>query len=136
MYHDKLTEVSDKIKTLSLTLPQKTAFIKQLEDQPWKVDWSKNFTSDYLHGQRCAEGLLETARGLADTESGIVPDLSYDAAMNIAGSQAHNQSERFFDINMEIVENIPGKPGSGRSWWVPITRFDNTFKKDPEKSGS
>jgi hypothetical protein len=56
--------------------------------------------------------------------------------MNIAGSQAHNQSERFFDINMEIVENIPGKPGSGRSWWVPITRFDNTFKKDPEKSGS
>ena len=136
VYHDKLTEVSNEIDTLSLTKPQKDAFIKQLEDQPWKVDWSKNFTSDYLHGQRCAEGLLETARGLADTESEIVPDLSYDAAMNIAGSQAHNQSERFFDINMEIVENIPGKPGSGRSWWVPITRFDNTFKKDPEKSGS
>ena len=136
VYHDKLTEVSDKIKTLSLTDPQKTAFIKQLKDQPWKADWTKWFTSDYLHGQRCAKWLLEIARGLADTESGIVPDLSYDAAMNIAGSQAHNQSERFFDINMEIVENIPGKPGSGRSWWVPITRFDNTFKKDPEKSGS
>ena len=136
VYHDKLTEVSDKIKTLSLTLPQKTAFIKQLEDQPWKVDWSKNFTSDYLHGQRCAKWLLEIARGLANTKSEIVPEFSYDAAMNIAGSQAHNQSERFFDINMEIVENIPGKPGSGRSWWVPISRFDNTFKKDPEKSGS
>ena len=136
VYHDKLTEVSNEIDTLSLTDPQKTAFIKQLKDQPWKADWSKNFTSDYLHGQRCAKWLLEIARGLADTESGIVPDLSYDAAMNIAGSQAHNQSERFFDINMEIVENIPGKPGSGRSWWVPITRFDNTFKKDPEKSGS
>ena len=56
--------------------------------------------------------------------------------MNIAGSKIREQSERFFDINMEIVENIPGKPGSGRSWWVPISRFDNTFKKDPEKSGS
>ena len=134
VYHDKLTEVVNEIDMLSLTQPQKDAFIKQLEDQPWKVDWSKNFTSDYLHGQRCAEGLLETARGLADTESEIVPDLSYDAAMNIAGSQAHNQAERFFNVNMEIVENIPGKPGSGRSWWVPITGFANTFKKEPENS--
>ena len=56
--------------------------------------------------------------------------------MNIAGSKIREQSERFFDINMEIVEDIPGKPGSGRSWWVPISRFDYTFKKDPEKSGS
>ena len=136
VYHDKLTEVSDKIKTLSLTDPQKTAFIKQLEDQPWKADWTKWFTSDYLHGQRCAKWLLEIARGLANTKSEIVPEFSYDSAMNIAGSKIREQSERFFDINMEIVENIPGKPGSGRSWWVPITRFDNTFKKDPEKSGS
>jgi len=55
VYHDKLTEVSNEIDTLSLTDPQKTAFIKQLKDQPWKADWSKNFTSDYLHGQRCAK---------------------------------------------------------------------------------
>ena len=135
-YQDKITDVIREINTLPLSKDQKLAFIKQLHDEPWKVDWSKNFTSDYLHGHRCAEWLLETARGLAYSGSKIVPDLSYDAAMNIAGSQAHNQSERFFDINMEIVENIPGKPGSGRSWWVPITRFDNTFKKDPEKSGS
>ena len=136
IYQDKLEKVVNEIDTLSLTDPQKTAFIKQLKDQPWKVDWSKNFTSDYLHGQRCAKWLLEIARGLADTKSGIVPEFSYDSAMNVAGSKIREQSERFFDINMEIVENIPGKPGSGRSWWIPITRFDNTFKKDPEKSGS
>ena len=136
VYHDKLTEVSNEIDTLSLTKPQKDAFIKQLEDQPWKADWTKWFTSDYLHGQRCAKWLLEIARGLANTKSEIVPEFSYDSAMNVAGSKIREQSERFFDINMEIVENIPGKPGSGRSWWVPITRFDNTFKKDPEKSGS
>ena len=136
VYHDKLTEVSNEIDTLSLTDPQKTAFIKQLKDQPWKADWTKWFTSDYLHGQRCAKWLLETARGLAHSGSKVVPEFSYDSAMNIAGSKIREQSERFFDINMEIVENIPGKPGSGRSWWVPITRFDNTFKKDPEKSGS
>ena len=136
VYHDKLTEVSNEIDTLSLTQPQKDAFIKQLEDQPWKADWTKWFTSDYLHGQRCAKWLLEIARGLANTKSEIVPEFSYDSAMNVAGSKIREQSERFFDINMEIVENIPGKPGSGRSWWVPISRFDNTFKKDPEKSGS
>ena len=136
IYQDKLEKVVNEIDTLSLTDPQKTAFIKQLKDQPWKVDWSKNFTSDYLHGQRCAKWLLEIARGLADTKSEIVPEFSYDSAMNVAGSKIREQSERFFDINMEIVENIPGKPGSGRSWWIPITRFDNTFKKDPEKSGS
>ena len=56
--------------------------------------------------------------------------------MNIAGSQVHNQAERFFNVNMKIVENIAGKAGSGRSWWVPITGFVNTFKKEPEKSGS
>ena len=135
-YQDKITDVIREIDTLPLSKDQKLAFIKQLHDEPWKVDWSKNFTSDYLHGQRCAKWLLEIARGLADTKSEIVPEFSYDSAMNVAGSKIREQSERFFDINMEIVENIPGKPGSGRSWWVPITRFDNTFKKDPEKSGS
>ena len=54
--------------------------------------------------------------------------------MNIAGSQAHNQTERFFNINIKIVENIAGKAGSGRSWWVPITGFANTFKKEPKNS--
>ena len=54
--------------------------------------------------------------------------------MNIAGSQAHNQTERFFSVNMEIVENIPGKAGSGSRWWIPITGFVNTFKKEPKKS--
>ena len=134
VYHDKLREVSDEIKTLSLTDPQKTAFIKQLEDQPWKADWTKWFTSDYLHGQRCAKWLLETARGLAHSGSNLVPEFSYDSAMNIAGNQAHNQAERFFNVNMEVVEHIPGKAGSGRSWWVPITGFANTFKKEPKNS--
>ncbi len=135
-YQDKITDVIREIDTLPLSKDQKLAFIKQLHDEPWKVDWSKNFTSDYLHGHRCAEWLLETARGLAHSGSKIVPDLSYDAAMNIAGSQVHNQAERFFNVNMKIVENIAGKAGSGRSWWVPITGFANTFKKEPEKSGS
>ena len=54
--------------------------------------------------------------------------------MNIAGSQAHNQTERFFNVNMEIIENIPGKAGSGSRWWIPITGFANTFKKEPKKS--
>ena len=136
-YQDKITDVIREIDTLPLSKDQKLAFIKQLHDEPWKVEWnSKVFTSDILHGQRCAEWLLETARGLAHSGSKVVPEFSYDSAMNIAGSKIREQSERFFDINMEIVENIPGKPGSGRSWWIPISRFDNTFKKDPEKSGS
>ena len=134
VYHDKLTEVSDEIKTLSLTDPQKTAFIKQLEDQPWKADWTKWFTSDYLHGQRCAKWLLETARGLAHSGSKVVPEFSYDSAMNVAGSQAHNQAERFFNVNMEVVEHIPGKAGHGIRWWIPITGFANTFKKEPKNS--
>ena len=134
VYHDKLAEVVNEIDTLSLSNAQKAAFIKQLQDEPWKADWTKWFTSDYLHGQRCAEWLLETARGLANSGSNLVPEFSYDSAMNIAGSQAHNQTERFFSVNMEIVENIPGKPGSGRSWWVPITGFANTFKKEPKNS--
>ena len=136
-YHAKVADIIKEIDTLNLSKDQKLAFIKQLHDEPWKVEWnSKVFTSDILHGQRCAEWLLETARGLAHSGSKVVPEFSYDSAMNIAGSKIREQSERFFDINMEIVENIPGKPGSGRSWWIPISRFDNTFKKDPEKSGS
>ena len=55
VYHDKLTEVVNEIDTLSLNNAQKAAFIKQLQDEPWKVDWTKWFTSDYLHGQSCAE---------------------------------------------------------------------------------
>ena len=41
MYQDKLAEVVNEIDTLSLSNAQKAAFIKQLEDQPWKVDWTK-----------------------------------------------------------------------------------------------
>ena len=134
VYHDKLAEVVNEIDTLSLSNAQKAAFIKQLQDEPWKADWTKWFTSDYLHGQRCAEWLLETARGLANSDSNLVPEFSYDSAMNIAGSQAHNQTERFFNVNMEIIENIPGKAGSGSRWWIPITGFANTFKKEPKKS--
>lgn len=55
--------------------------------------------------------------------------------MNIAGSQAHNQAERFFNVNMEVVEHIPGKAGHGSRWWIPITGFANTFKKEPKNSG-
>ena len=54
--------------------------------------------------------------------------------MNIAGSQAHNQAERFFNVNMEVVEHIPGKAGHGIRWWIPITGFANTFKKEPKNS--
>ena len=134
VYHDKLTEVVNEIDTLSLSNDQKAAFIKQLQDEPWKADWTKWFTSDYLHGQRCAEWLLETARGLANSGSNLVPEFSYDSAMNIAGSQAHNQAERFFNVNMEVVEHIPGKAGHGIRWWIPITGFANTFKKEPKNS--
>ena len=134
VYHDKLTEVVNEIDTLSLNNAQKAAFIKQLQDEPWKADWTKWFTSDYLHGQRCAEWLLETARGLANSGSNLVPEFSYDSAMNIAGSQAHNQAERFFNVNMEVVEHIPGKAGHGIRWWIPITGFANTFKKEPKNS--
>ena len=134
VYHDKLTEVVNEIDTLSLSNAQKAAFIKQLQDEPWKADWTKWFTSDYLHGQRCAEWLLETARGLANSGSNLVPEFSYDSAMNIAGNQAHNQAERFFNVNMEVVEHIPGKAGHGSRWWIPITGFANTFKKEPKNS--
>ena len=134
VYHDKLTEVVNEIDTLSLNNAQKAAFIKQLQDEPWKADWTKWFTSDYLHGQRCAKWLLETARGLANSGSNLVPEFSYDSAMNIAGSQAHNQAERFFNVNMEVVEHIPGKAGHGIRWWIPITGFANTFKKEPKNS--
>ena len=134
IYQDKLAEVVNEIDTLSLSNDQKAAFIKQLQDEPWKADWTKWFTSDYLHGQRCAEWLLETARGLANSGSNLVPEFSYDSAMNIAGNQAHNQAERFFNVNMEVVEHIPGKAGHGSRWWIPITGFANTFKKEPKNS--
>ena len=134
IYQDKLAEVVNEIDTLSLSNDQKAAFIKQLQDEPWKADWTKWFTSDYLHGQRCAEWLLETARGLANSGSNLVPEFSYDSAMNIAGNQAHNQAERFFNVNMEVVEHIPGNAGHGSRWWIPITGFANTFKKEPKKS--
>ena len=134
VYHDKLTEVVNEIDTLSLSNDQKAAFIKQLQDEPWKADWTKWFTSDYLHGQRCAEWLLETARGLANSGSNLVPEFSYDSAMNVAGNQAHNQAERFFNVNMEVVEHIPGKAGHGSRWWIPITGFASTFKKEPKNS--
>ena len=134
VYHDKLAEVVNEIDTLSLSNAQKAAFIKQLQDEPWKADWTKWFTSDYLHGQRCAEWLLETARGLANSGSNLVPEFSYDSAMNVAGNQAHNQAERFFNVNMEVVEHIPGKAGHGSRWWIPITGFASTFKKEPKNS--
>ena len=134
IYQAKLAEVVNEIDILSLSNDQKAAFIKQLQDEPWKADWTKWFTSDYLHGQRCAEWLLETARGLANSGSNLVPEFSYDSAMNIAGNQAHNQAERFFNVNMEVVEHIPGKAGHGSRWWIPITGFANTFKKEPKNS--
>ena len=134
-YHAKVADIIKEIDTLNLSKDQKLAFIKQLHDEPWKVEWnSKVFTSDILHGQRCAEWLLETARGLAHSGSKVVPEFSYDSAMNIAGSQAHNQAERFFNVNMEVVEHIPGKAGHGIRWWIPITGFANTFKKEPKNS--
>jgi hypothetical protein len=40
-YHDKLTEVVNEIDMLSLSNSQKAAFIKQLQDEPWKADWTK-----------------------------------------------------------------------------------------------
>lgn len=134
IYQAKLAEVVNEIDILSLSNDQKAAFIKQLQDEPWKADWTKWFTSDYLHGQRCAEWLLETARGLANSGSNLVPEFSYDSAMNIAGNQAHNQAERFFNVNMEVVEHIPGKAGHGSRWWIPITGFANTFNKEPKNS--
>lgn len=41
MYQDKLAEVVNEIDTLSLSNAQKAAFIKQLQDEPWKADWTK-----------------------------------------------------------------------------------------------
>jgi len=41
MYQDKLAEVVNEIDTLSLSNDQKAAFIKQLQDEPWKADWTK-----------------------------------------------------------------------------------------------
>ena len=41
IYQDKLAEVVNEIDTLSLSNAQKAAFIKQLQDEPWKADWTK-----------------------------------------------------------------------------------------------
>lgn len=84
-YQAKLQSVADQIQNLHLTAAQKSAFLDELAKKSWEADWSKAFTNDYLQGDRCAEGLLQMAKGLeASGNTTLIPELSYDAAKSIA----------------------------------------------------
>jgi len=84
-YQVKLQSVADQIQNLDLTAGQKSAFLDELTKKSWQLDWSKAFTNDYLQGDRCAEGLLQMAKGLeASGNTTLIPEVSYDAAKSIA----------------------------------------------------
>lgn len=133
-YQSKLDLITEQIKNLALSPDQKAAFIKELTEQPWTADRAKSFTTDYLQGERCAEGLLQIAKGLADSgNQTLIPDLAYDAGRSIAGTGLHQAGERLFNVGLEITEqSIQGQAGSGSTWFVPIVNFFNTFKKENE----
>ena len=130
VYQAKLQSVADQIQNLNLTTGQKTAFLDELTKKSWELDWSKAFTNDYLQGDRCAEGLLQMAKGLeASGNTTLIPELSYDAAKSIAWSALHTSSERAFVAGMQITDaTVSEIAWSGSTWRVPITGFANTFK--------
>lgn len=129
-YQAKLEAVADQIKNLNLTSGQKSAFLDELAKKSWELDWSKAFTNDYLQGDRCAEGLLQMAKGLeASGNTTLIPELSYDTAKSIAWSALHNSWERLFTAGMQITDATASEVAwSGSTWRVPITGFFNTFK--------
>ena len=133
-YQAKLNAVADQIKHLALSSDQKAAFLKELTNRPWEMDRSKAFTNDYLQGDRCAEGLLQMAKGLADSgNQTLIPDLAYDAGRSIAGTTLHNLGERSFNLGLEITtQAVQNQPGSWSTRFVPIVSFFNTFKKNPK----
>lgn len=133
-YQAKVNAVADQIKHLALSSDQKAAFLKELTNRPWEMDRSKAFTNDYLQGDRCAEGLLQMAKGLADSgNQTLIPDLAYDAGRSIAGSTLHNLGERSFNLGLEITtQAVQNQPGSWFTRFVPIVSFFNTFKKNPK----
>ena len=133
-YQAKVNAVADQIKHLALSSDQKAAFLKELTNRPWEMDRSKAFTNDYLQGDRCAEGILQMAKGLADSGNQIlIPDLAYDAGRSIAGSTLHNLGERSFNLGLEITtQAVQNQPGSWSTRFVPIVSFFNTFKKTPK----
>lgn len=130
-YTFKIEEVIEQIELLDLTDAQKNLFIEHIQSRPWEVDWAKDFTHDYLHGGRCAEGLLHLARGLeASGNTELLPQLHYDAGKSIAGELAHHNLDRNFALNLHFQDQASSiQAGTGRSWWVPIMSFANTFKK-------
>ena len=133
-YQAKVNAVADQIKHLALSPDQKASFLKELTNRPWEMDRSKAFTNDYLQWDRCAEGLLQMAKGLADSgNQTLIPDLAYDAGRSIAGSTLHNLGERSFNLGLEITtQAVQNQPGSWSTRFVPIVSFFNTFKKTPK----
>lgn len=133
-YQAKVNAVVDQIKHLALSSDQKAAFLRELTNRPWEMDRSKAFTNDYLQGDRCAEGLLQMAKGLADSgNQTLIPDLAYDAGRSIAGTTLHNLGERSFNLGLEITtQAVQNQPGSWSTRFVPIVSFFNTFKKNPK----
>ena len=133
-YQAKVNTVADQIKHLALSSDQKDAFLKELTNRPWEMDRSKAFTNDYLQWDRCAEGLLQMAKGLADSgNQTLIPDLAYDAGRSIAGNTLHNLGERSFNLGLEITtQAVQNQPGSWSTRFVPIVSFFNTFKKNPK----
>ena len=133
-YQAKVNAVADQIKHLALSPDQRASFLKELTNRPWEMDRSKAFTNDYLQWDRCAEGLLQMAKGLADSgNQTLIPDLAYDAGRSIAGSTLHNLGERSFNLGLEITtQAVQNQPGSWSTRFVPIVSFFNTFKKTPK----
>ena len=133
-YQAKVNAVADQIRHLALSPDQKASFLKELTNRPWEMDRSKAFTNDYLQWDRCAEGLLQMAKGLADSgNQTLIPDLAYDAGRSIAGSTLHNLGERSFNLGLEITtQTVQNQPGSWSTRFVPIVSFFNTFKKNPK----
>ena len=133
-YQAKLQSVADQIQNLDLTTGQKSAFLDELAKKSWELDWSRAFTNDYLQGDRCAEGILQIAKGLeASGNTTLIPELGYDATKSIAWAALHNGWERIFSTGMQITDaTVSEVAWSGCPWRVSITPllggFANTFK--------
>lgn len=131
-YTTKIESAIDTIKSLSLSNDQKDVFIQQLKDRPREADRSKTFTNDYLQWDRCVEGLVHTAKWVAESQSKIVPELCYDAWKSVAWTTIHNAWERTVDIAINVTKDaIPWQPP--KTWWrwiMGAPLFFNTFKKE------
>lgn len=134
-YTDKVNEVIHNISSMSwLTWSQKSAFIHEIGTKNWEsLRLSKWFTNDNLHGMRVLETLENVARALNDSwnHSIQIGSLTYEPSMDIVGTATHELTDRIGFVGMDISNTVSEiVPWHGRSMYIPIPIFANTFTHD------